>query len=101
MAFPIFLPFDLLIKIFVECIRKVWYSVIRKRKHPLQKWMPHRVLLSALMGTAPLLADRGAYFLCFFFLFERKASNATIKLPKAHNKVNMPMKIEMISKAVI
>ena len=80
---------------------KVWYSIIRKGKHPLQKWMPRKVQLSALTDTAPLLADRGAYFLCSFFLFWRKASNATIKLPKAHNKVNMPMKIEIISKTVI
>ena len=24
------------IKIFVECMRKVWYSIFRKGKHPLQ-----------------------------------------------------------------
>ena len=68
MAFPIFLPFDLLIKIFVECMRKVWYSIIRKGKHSLQKWMPP-LGLNVLTDIAPLLADRGAYFLYFLFLF--------------------------------
>jgi len=35
------------------------------------------------------------------FLLSRKASNATIKLPKDISNANIPMKIEMISKAVI
>ncbi len=35
------------------------------------------------------------------FLLSRKASNAITKLPKAISKANIPMKIEMISKAVI
>ena len=78
----------------------MWYNVLRKGKRPPQKWMPP-IGFYVLKDTAPLLADRGAYFLRFFFLFWRKASNATIRLPKAHNKVNMPIKIEMISKAVI
>ena len=60
--------FNLLIKIFVECTRKVWYSVFRKGKHPLQKWMPP-LGLNVLTDIAPLLADRGAYFLYFLFLF--------------------------------
>ena len=43
--------------------------------------------------------DRHFYFRLFLLL--RKASNAITRLPKAHNNVNMPMKIERISKAVI
>ncbi len=35
------------------------------------------------------------------FLLSRKASNAITKLPKAISNANIPMKIEMISKAVI
>ena len=39
--------------------------------------------------------DRHFYFR--LFLLSRKASNATIKLPKDISKANIPMKIEMIS----
>ena len=49
--------------------------------------------------------DRHFYFRLLFFeeLFSlsRKASNAITRLPKAHNNVNMPMKIDRISKAVL
>ena len=44
--------------------------------------------------------DRHFYFR-LLFLLSRKASNATIKLPKDISNANIPMKIEMISKAVI
>ena len=39
--------------------------------------------------------DRHFYFR--LFLLSRKASNATIKLPKDISNANIPMKIEMIS----
>ena len=54
------------------------------------------------LRTPPILwirQDRHFYFR--LFLLSRKASNAITRLPKAHNNVNMPMKIERISKAVI
>lgn len=54
------------------------------------------------LWTPPLLWTRQErhYFLCLFLLL-RKASNAITKLPKAISKANIPMKIEIISKAVI
>ena len=54
------------------------------------------------LRTPPILwirQDRHFYFR--LFLLSRKASNAITRLPKAHNNVNMPRKIERISKAVI
>ena len=54
------------------------------------------------LRTPPiLLADRIGFFYFFLFLLSRKARNAIIKLPKAANSVSMPMKIEIISNAVI
>ena len=44
--------------------------------------------------------DRLFYFRLLFHL-SRKARAATIKLPKDISNVNIPLKIEMISKAVI
>lgn len=45
--------------------------------------------------------DRHFYFRLLFleelFLVLRKASNATMKLPKDTSKANIPIKIEMIS----
>ena len=41
------------------------------------------------------------HFYLRLFLLSRKASNAITRLPKAHNNVSMPRKIERISKAVI
>ena len=54
------------------------------------------------LRTPPILwirQDRHFYFR--LFLLSRKASNAITRLPKAHNNVSMPRKIERISKAVI
>ena len=54
------------------------------------------------LRTTPILwtrQDRHFYFR--LFLLSRKASNAITRLPKAHNNVSMPRKIERISKAVI
>ena len=54
------------------------------------------------LRTPPILwirQDRHFYFRLFLLL--RKASNAITRLPKAHNNVSMPRKIERISKAVI
>ena len=41
------------------------------------------------------------HFYFFLFLLSRKARNATIKLPKATSKLNIPIITEIISKAVI
>lgn len=46
-------------------------------------------------------ADRIGFFYFLLFLLSRKARNATIKLPKVANSVSIPMKIDMISNAVI
>ena len=54
------------------------------------------------LRTLPiLLADRIGIFYFRLFLLSRKASNATIKLPKVNNKVKIPRKIVMISYAVM
>lgn len=45
--------------------------------------------------------DRQFYFFLLSLSLTRKARNAIIKLPKVANKVNTPMKIEIISNAVI
>ena len=76
--------------------------MIIQRKHPLQSGCSKFIAILSLR-TPPILCsrqDRHFYFR-FFFLLLRKASNAITRLPKAHNNVSMPMKIEMISKAVI
>ena len=71
------------------------------KKVPTPKWMlPRR--LNVLTDTAyPVCRQDRHFYFRFFFLLLRKASNAITRLPKAHNNVSMPMKIEMISKAVI
>ena len=57
--------------------------------------------LDVLMDTAYPVGRQDRHFYLRLFLLLRKASNAITRLPKAHNNVNMPMKIERISKAVI
>ena len=64
---------------------------------------PKRMLLSeitylSMRGASPVDQTGGALFFRLFFLsLSRKASNATIKLPKDISRANIPMKIEMIS----
>ena len=41
--------------------------------------------------------ERHYFFRLFFLSLSRKASNATIKLPKDISRANIPIKIEMIS----
>ena len=59
--------------------------------------------VSRILGTYHLWIrqDRHFYFRLIFledlFSLSRKASNATIKLPKDISNANIPMKIEMIS----
>ena len=79
---------------------QAWYYDYTK-KAPAPKWMlPRR--LNVLTDTAyPVCRQDRHFYFRFFFLLLRKASNAITRLPKAHNNVSMPMKIEMISKAVI
>lgn len=56
-----------------------------------------------LIGTAYPVGRQDRHF--YFFLLSlsrvRKARNATIKLPKVANSVSIPMKIDIISNAVI
>ena len=58
-------------------------------------------LMNVLKDTAYPVGRQDRHFYFRLFLLLRKASNAITRLPKAHNNVNMPMKIERISKAVI
>ena len=67
---------------------------------PTPKWMlPSR--LNVLTDTAYPVCRQDRHFYFRLFLLSRKASNAITRLPKAHNNVSMPRKIERISKAVI
>ena len=59
------------------------------------------VRLSVLTNTAYPVGRQDRHFYFRLFLLSRKASNAITRLPKAHNNVSMPRKIERISKAVI
>ena len=70
-----------------------------KGKHPLQSGCS-RISQLVLMDTPILLADRIGIFIRSFLL-SRKASNAINKLPKDISNANTPIKIEMISNAVI
>lgn len=74
--------------------------MILEKKAPTPKWMLPRCL-DVLMDTAYPVGRQDRHFYLRLFLLLRKASNAITRLPKAHNNVNMPMKIERISKAVI
>lgn len=78
----------------------MWYIDIRKGKHPLQSGCS-RIVLNVLTDTAYPVCRQDRHFYFRLFLLSRKASNAITRLPKAHNNVNMPRKIERISKAVI
>ena len=74
--------------------------IIDKGKAPTPKWMLP-VRLSVLTNTAYPVGRQDRHFYFRLFLLSRKASNAITRLPKAHNNVSMPRKIERISKAVI
>ena len=84
----------------VECFGEIWYIDIRKGKYPLQSGCSQDGL-SVFTDTAYPVCRQDRHFYFRLFLLLRKASNAITRLPKAHNNVNMPMKIERISKAVI
>ena len=60
-----------------------------------------RIDLNVLTDTAYPVGRQDRHFYFRLFLLSRKASNAITRLPKAHNNVSMPRKIERISKAVI
>ena len=78
----------------------MWYIDIRKGKHPLQSGCS-RIVLNVLTDTAYPVCRQDRHFYFRLFLLSRKASNAITRLPKAHNNVSMPRKIERLSKAVI
>ena len=63
----------------------------------------HKVIDLTRLDDKPTCSAKIQGRLIYFrlFLLSRKASNAITKLPKAISKANIPMKIEMISKAVI
>ena len=84
----------------VECFGEIWYIDIRKGKYPLQSGCSQGNL-DVLTDTAYPVGRQDRHFYFRLFLLLRKASNAITRLPKTHNNVNMPMKIERISKAVI
>ncbi len=60
-----------------------------------------RWFLNVLTDIAYPVCRQDRHFYFRLFLLLRKASNAITRLPKGNNNVNMPMKIERISKAVI
>ena len=53
--------------------------------------------MNVLKDTAYPVGRQDRHFYFRLFLLSRKASNATIKLPKDINNANIPMKIEMLS----
>ena len=53
--------------------------------------------LIVLTDTAYPVGRQDRHFYFFLCFLSRKARNATIKLPKAINKVNMPMTRDKIS----
>ena len=71
----------------------------KESTHSQSGWLPVR--LSVLTNTAYPVGRQDRHFYFRLFLLSRKASNAITRLPKAHNNVSMPRKIERISKAVI
>ena len=78
-----------------------WYYNNTKGKHPLQSGCSEFRLMNVLTDTAYPVGRQDRHFYFRLFLLLRKASNATIKLPKDISNANIPMKIEMISKAVM
>ena len=78
----------------------ITYAILDIGKAPTPKWMlPNRSICPNGHRLSVDQTERHFYF--FLFLLSRKARNATIKLPKATNNVSIPMKIEIISNAVI
>ena len=70
-----------------------------KKEHPLQSGCSRKGFRSKDPASPVCRQERHFYF--FLFLLSRKARNATIKLPKATSKLNIPIITEIISKAVI
>ena len=77
------------------------YILILEKESTHSKVDAPRWFLNVLTDTAYPVCRQDRHFYFRLFLLLRKASNAITRLPKAHNNVNMPMKIERISKAVI
>lgn len=85
----------------LETFHIQWYYNSTKGKRPLQSGCSEFRLRNVLTDTAYPVGRQDRHFYFRLFLLSRKASNATIKLPKEISNANIPMKIEMISKAVI
>ena len=85
----------------LETFHIQWYYNNTKGKHPLQSGCSEFRLMIVLTDTAYSVCRQDRHFYFRLFLLSRKASNATIKLPKDISNANIPMKTEMISKAVI
>jgi len=83
----------------VELLHSVCYIFNKKSTH--SKVDASRTGLNVLTDTAYPVGRQDRHFYFRLFLLLRKASNAITKLPKAISRANIPMKIEMISKAVI
>ena len=65
------------IKIFVECMRKVWYSILRKGKHPLQSGGSH-IKVCPYGRCLSCVADRIGIFI-FAFSFSSGERQATLQ----------------------
>ena len=90
------LPFNAAREIF--CLNfSTFYDILNIRKAPTPKGDALGIGLFVLTDTAYPVGRQDRHFYFRLFLLSRKASNATIKLPKAINNVNIPRKIEMIS----
>ena len=81
----------------LELSHKLWYIEHKKSTHSKGGCSRHKSQLPLKMRGAHSVCRRGGHYFFRLFLLSRKASNATIKLPKVNNKVKIPRKIEMIS----
>ena len=72
-------------------------DILKLKKAPTPKVDALGIGLYVLTDTAYPVGRQDRHFYFRLFLLSRKASNATIKLPKVNNKVKIPRKIEMIS----
>ena len=72
-----------------------------KKEHPLQSGCSRKRFIWSLDHASSVGRQERHFYFFLLFLLSRKFRNATTKPPKVQSKVNIPRKIEIISKAVI
>ena len=74
----------------------ITYGILQLKKAPTPKVDALGKMTIVLTDTAYPVGRQDRHFF-YLLLLSRKASNATIRLPKVNNSVKIPMKIVMIS----